>query len=178
MSDAAHIHCEHCAVEEKAPSAFKKYLPLIVAFAGVFLWTAVAQVSKGFSLHDSLDYFMGAYFIIFGGLKILNFKKFPASYAQYDMLASRSIWFARAYPFIELGLGFMFFFGINHRLANAITLVLMTEKSLSVSETLRKGSAPTCACLGGFFNIPVSRVTLYEDVLMALMAFVTLILYS
>jgi hypothetical protein len=161
-------------------------------FALVLAWTAYIEAARAdaplsvffhnlgffFSLHTFFDNFMGAYFVLFGLLKLANLRTFAAAYARYDFFAMRSRWYAYAYPFLELGLGYMFLFGINHRVANAVTLVLMTEKALSVAESLRKGSAPQCACLGGFFSLPISKVTLFEDVLMAVMAFVTLIFYT
>jgi len=48
--------------------------------------------------------------------------------------------------------------------------LLMLEKAESVYTKLQEPEVVTCACLGGWFRIPVTRVTLGEDILMALMA--------
>jgi hypothetical protein len=46
--------------------------------------------------------FMGWWFIVFAGLKLVNLPGFVAGYISYDIVASRRAGYAWIYPFIEL----------------------------------------------------------------------------
>ena len=61
-------------------------------------------------------------------------------------------------------------FSWNPTLTNWITLVLMLMSAVGVFNELRKGKEIVCACLGTLFKIPMTYVTLVEDLLMAAMA--------
>lgn len=148
----------------------KKFRPLILMFSLVLAWTIVSQVIFGFHLEHAMHQFMGAFFLLFGGLKVINWKRFVPAYRAYDDVAKRSALYAWAYPGIEIGLAAFFLTGTWLVFANVITFILMTQKAVSVHRKLALGGEVQCACLGGFFNIPVTRVTFFEDVLMAAMA--------
>ncbi len=157
----------------KAPSTLKTYLPLIAMFAAVLAFAGVHQLLvgvHGFHLHVFMQYFMAGYFLLFGGLKVLNWKKFVPSYRAYDDVAKRSTIYAWAYPAIEFGLGIMYYFGLAFAAVHVFVLILMLQKAYSVFKKVRSGDTVQCACLGGFFNIPVTWVTFAEDILMAAMA--------
>ncbi len=53
---------------------------------------------------------------------------------------------------------------------NAITYVLMLVSGIGVAIALAKGENLMCACLGMVFKLPMTYVTLFEDLLMAGMA--------
>lgn len=78
------------------------------------------------------------------------------------------------YPFIELFLGIAYFDQWHLNIINFITLILMFVSALGVANELSKGKNIVCACLGALFKIPMTYVTLIEDLMMALMAFVML----
>jgi hypothetical protein len=148
----------------------RRFLPLILALAVVFGYTAFIEASTGWNAHRAMIVFMGSYLCLFGLLKIFNWKKFVVSYRRYDDVAKRSIAYAWAYPAIELSLGLLFLFSTEIYLASVITMCLMTEKAYSVAKKLAQGGEISCACMGGLFDIPVTRITLAEDAAMALMA--------
>jgi copper chaperone CopZ len=146
------------------------FIPLITMFTFVLLFTFFHQYLYGFHIHAFMQYFMAGYFLLFGGLKVLNWKKFVESYRAYDALAGKSMVYALAYPAIEFGLGILYYFSIALLYVNLFVVVLMLQKAYSVYIKLKSGHVVQCACLGGFFKIPITRVTLAEDALMALMA--------
>jgi len=150
--------------------AIRKFKPLIAIFILVLLFTLLHQFVYGFHLHLFMQYFMAGYFFIFGGLKVVNWKKFVPSYRAYDHLAKKSSIYAWSYPAIEFGLGILYYFSITMLYVNLFVFLLMSQKAYSVYKKIKSGDMTQCACLGGFFKIPVTRVTLAEDLLMALMA--------
>jgi hypothetical protein len=94
---------------------------------------------------------------------------------MYDIIAKRSKLYAYAYPLIEVGLGLAYFFRWNLNLINPITLLIMIISAIGVAKELLAGRIITCACLGVVFKIPMTWVTLIEDLLMATMALYMLI---
>lgn len=114
--------------------------------------------------------FMAAFFIVFGLAKLLNWRGFAQAYQTYDSIAQKSIVYAMAYPFIELALGFAYLTRWNLTITNIITLVIMLVSSIGVWRAIAKQEDFTCACLGIVFKIPLTYVTLIEDLLMAGMA--------
>ncbi|MEN9622061.1 MAG: hypothetical protein RLZZ67_495 [Candidatus Parcubacteria bacterium] len=166
-------------LSDKKPLALfkvlKKFAPLITMFALVIAYTVYGQISIGmFYLHHAMADFMGAFFLLFGLLKVLNIHKFAPSYAKYDSIAQKVPAWGYVYPLFELAFAYAYFTQTHLLLVNSMVFVLMSLKAYSVNKKLSNGESIQCACLGGFFNIPITRVTVAEDALMAVMAFTML----
>lgn len=148
--------------------SLRDFLPLIIIFACIIMFTLVRQFIAGdWQLLESMQDFMAAFFIIFGTFKIINWHGFAEAYATYDILAQRSTIYAYAYPLIELGLGFAYLFRIYPIATNSITFIVMIISSIGVALELLKKRSIMCACLGVVFKIPMTYVTLFEDIVMA-----------
>lgn len=157
--------------------SLKEYKPLLIIFLIIILLTLSKQAFANiWSIKSLMNDFMGIFFIIFGLFKIINLKDFAHAYAEYDILAKKSKVYALAYPFIELTLGIFYLTGWAPIMTSIITLALMSISSVGVAQELRKGRHIMCACLGTVFNIPMTYVTLGEDLLMAAMAFIMLMM--
>lgn len=155
---------------------YAKFAPLAVLFAIAIIITIIADVLQhhpGF--HVAMDDFMGGFFLAFGTLKVFGWKNFPAAFQRYDYIAAKSKLYAQVYPAIEIFLAVLFLSGAWLAAAGIITLIVMISNLIGVRRVLLKGSMVQCACLGGFFNIPITMVTFAEDLLMVLMAIHTLI---
>ncbi len=149
---------------------FKNFLPLITIISIILVFTLARQLYSGFNLTNAMLDFMAGFFIVFGLFKIFNLAGFAMAYQEYDIIAKHISWYAYVYPFIELALGFCYLFRLQVRLANWITLALMIIGSVGVAIELAKGKEIICACLGAVFKIPMTYVTLAEDIIMGLMA--------
>jgi cation transport ATPase len=135
-----------------------------------------AAIANEYSWHVMMTNFMGSFFVLFSLFKMIDIRGFADAYAAYDLIASRSRFYALAYPFIELGLGLAYLVGVTPLLTNLITLILMTIGAIGVFRALRGGRTIQCACLGTALNLPMTKVTLLEDVVMGVMALVMLFL--
>ncbi len=156
--------------------SLKNFLPLIILFGLITALTFAKLFVLGPSnTHAFMSSFMGFFFIIFGGFKAYNLTAFAEAYAMYDLVAKRSRTYALAYPFIELVLGFFYLFSWYPTITNVITLIIMTMSAAGVAVSLMQGQHIMCACLGTIFKIPMTYVTLAEDLLMALMALIMLV---
>jgi len=154
----------------------KDFMPLIVIFAVILTFAIIAPMIWGGGFMHGMRDFMGAFFVIFGLLKLIKLNGFAEAYQMYDLIAMRSKAYAYTYPFIEVTLGVFFLINFNPLLTNWVTLVLMLVSALGVYIKLRKGEKIMCACLGTVFKVPMTWVTLFEDLLMATMAATVLVM--
>ncbi len=152
----------------------KDFLPLISAFAIVISFTGLRQLVYGLDALGAMQDFMAAFFLVFGFLKLLNLKGFAEAYAMYDVIAKKSRLYAFVYPFIEVALGLSYLFRLFPKVTNFITIVVMFISAIGVAIELSKKKEIPCACLGVVFKIPMTYVTLFEDLLMAAMALIML----
>jgi hypothetical protein len=119
---------------------------------------------------------MGGFFAVFGMLKILKLKDFAIAYKEYDIIAKHSNLYAHAYPFIELALGALYFTNAIPLITNILTIIVMGTGAIGVYQKLLKKEEIPCACLGTIFKVPMTWVTLVEDLLMVVMAIIMIVL--
>lgn len=161
-------------VSEPSPQT---YFPLMLIFAYLVGGIAIFQLQAPiFNIKEVMGQFMGGFFIIFSFFKLLNLKGFSDAYSTYDLLAKRWPSYGYIYPFIELGLGIAYWSHIEDLWVDVATIVVMGFSSLGVMQSLMQKQKIKCACLGTVFNLPMSSITLIEDLLMMIMAISMVIL--
>lgn len=148
------------------------YYPLFLIIAFITMIVTLIQFNQpsAFNWQVWMRHFMAGFFIVFSFFKLLDVKSFANSYAMYDLLAMRIKLYGLLYPFIELGLGIAYLTNWQPMLTNSITLVVMLFSSIGVIKSVVDKQKIRCACLGSVFNLPMSTVTIIEDLSMALMA--------
>lgn len=147
------------------------YYPLVLILLYLLGTVAVTEmIASGFQLERSMRHFMAGFFLVFSFFKLLDLPAFAMSYSSYDILARRWLWYGYAYPFIELALGLAYLANFWPGVTNAATVVVMAVSTIGVIQSLVSRRKIRCACLGAVFNLPMSFVTLTEDLLMVLMA--------
>jgi copper chaperone CopZ len=159
------------ASNEKPPSIYP--LALIVGYiAGAVALTTYFRTAGalGWSWHTFMLDFMAGFFVVFSFFKLLDLRGFVDAYQSYDIIAKPIRPWGFVYPFIELGLGVAYLLRWELTIINWITLVLMLIGSIGVLQALLKKNAIRCACLGTALNLPMTTVTLVEDLGMAAMA--------
>lgn len=164
-------HTNHNNMQSRNTYTIKNFLPLIAIFLLISAFTIIKQLLYGFNIHMAMIDFMGAQFVVFGLFKIINIHGFAQAYSMYDILAKRSTAYAYAYPFIELSLGIAYLLHFQLIIINLITVILMIIGSIGVALKLAQGKTIECACLGTVFKLPMTYITLAENMIMGLMAF-------
>lgn len=163
-------------VDQKQKSAFQTYKPLIVIFCFIFAVSLAYQFSQdSFNRHVFMNHIMAGFFIGLSFFKFLDLKAFSESFSSYDPIAQRVLTYGLIYPFIELLLGLLFVAGFALQFANAMTILVLAATTFGVVKRLQSKSQFQCACLGTSFSLPLSYVTVTENVAMIAMAFVNLI---
>ena len=171
----AHDPAARAPVPEAAKTWLQTYYPLLLIIGYIAIGAFAGGYARGeFRLYGWMNAFMAGFFLVFSFFKLLDIRGFATSYSTYDLLAARWPSYGFVYPFIEMGLGLAFLFGWQAELSNAVALVVMGFSSLGVIEALRAKRQIRCACLGTVLNLPMSTVTLVEDLAMMLMALVML----
>ena len=161
------------AADDSAPKESLYPLFLIVGFiTGVSL--LVAAASGNWAVEPIMRHFMAGFFIVFSFFKLLDPPGFVSAYRGYDLVARKLPFWGWVYPFVELTLGVAYILAWAPALTNAVTLVLMLVGAAGVLKALRDKRVIRCACLGTALNLPMTKVTLVEDLTMAAMAAVML----
>ena len=180
----AHIESAQSATENIAnqgsTSFLQTYRPLLLILAYILAASLLVQLGNhaghGMALADSLSvettmrYFMAGFFLTFSFFKMLDLRAFADAYAGYDLLAARWHGWGYVYPFVELALGLAYLAHFQPVLTHWVTLIVMGFSAIGVIRAVLDQRSIRCACLGTVFQLPMSTVTIVEDVGMVLMA--------
>ncbi len=148
-----------------------EYWPLIALTAGAALaGLAIASGYGALSMNGFMHAFMGVFLLFFALLKIFNLKGFKRGFTMYDLLARRVKSYAFVYPFIELGLGLAYLAFFMPTVTYVATIIVFTFGAAGVLFALRDGLDIDCPCMGSILSVPLSTVTLTEDLVMVVMA--------
>jgi copper chaperone CopZ len=147
---------------EASPSWFATYYPLFLVLG------LIALVS--FASESWMMAFMAGFYIVFGAFKLLDISAFANAYARYDVIAERVKAWGYVYPFVEVAMGFAFLFWWEMRAMAWLALVLSLIGAVGVIRATRSKQIIQCACLGTVFKLPMSVVTIVENLGMATMA--------
>jgi copper chaperone CopZ len=148
----------HVAIPEFA----KTYYPLFLIL-GLIALAALASNSW-------MQNFMAGFFIVLGAFKLLDVPAFANAYARYDVVAKFFKPWGLAYPIIETALGFAFLFSFQMPITLWVTLILSLVGAAGVIQSVYNKQTIQCACLGTVFQLPMSTVTIIENLGMAAMA--------
>ena len=148
-----------------APGWIATYYPLLLVMALI----AVVPLATG-SFMGWMMGFMAGFYIVFGAFKLLDVPAFARSYAQYDVIAMYFPAWGYVYPFVEVALGFGFLFWFDMYLLSWIALALSLIGAIGVIKATSSKQTIECACLGTVFKLPMSVVTVIENLGMAAMA--------
>lgn len=147
-----------------------RYWPLFCLFLISMLSASAISINPVLNQVKWMEGFMGFIFCQFAMLKLFNIRAFAKGFSMYDLIASRLEIYAFLYPIIELLLGLGYLSGFNPKLVYLITVIVMAVSAVGVVKALKKKLDVRCACMGTILDVPLSTVTLVEDIVMGLMA--------
>ncbi|MEJ0102103.1 MAG: MauE/DoxX family redox-associated membrane protein [Bacteroidota bacterium] len=147
------------------------YFPIFLIFGYIAGVTLLVQLNNnGFDLMQWMQHFMAGFFIVFSFFKLMNLRGFAEGYGSYDIVAKQFPAWGFIYPFVELALGILFLTGLESRGTAIATFIVMGVSSIGVIQSLLQKKVFQCACLGTIIKLPLSKVTLFEDLLMVFMS--------
>ena len=147
------------------------YYPLLLILLFLLGGTALLEVGAGaFDPMRAMRHFMAGFFLVFGFFKLLNVPAFADAYRGYDVVAKAWPGWGYVYPFVEVLLGAAYLSNVWPVAVNVVTLVVMGVSTVGVVQSVLNKRKIRCACLGTVFNLPMSFITIVEDVTMVVMA--------
>ncbi len=159
------------AMDEQSVSWLNTYRPLLTVLGFILLACLLVQVPTGkIEMAVTMRYFMAGFFLTFSFFKLLDVSAFADAYMGYDLLAKRWRGWGFLYPFLELGLGAAYLANWQPFFTNTATVLVTGFSAIGVIQVVCNKQKIRCACLGAVFNLPMSTVTIIEDVGMVLMA--------
>lgn len=162
---------EHPEEQKSARSWWQTYKPVLlltILLAAASLSVAL-QVNED-PLNAGMRTFMAGFFFAFSYFKLLDLQNFANAYVRYDLLARHWRGYAYIYPFLELALGCAYAANLVPFITNSAAILLMGFSSLGVIQSVYLNRQIQCACLGTVFKLPMSTITIVEDLSMVAMA--------
>ena len=165
------MKAEPTMMVDDVKSRLETFKPLILIFLFISGVSVIATIEGGqINLMKWMNYFMAGFFITFSFFKFLDLRAFADSYSMYDLLAKRVRTYGFVYPFIELAMGIAYLTHFAPSSTYIATIAVMGFSSLGVIQSVLDKNKIKCACLGAVFNLPMTTVTIIEDLLMVAMA--------
>lgn len=179
MSSEGHQAATDQSTMVHAQNNRNERLKLAGVYGVIAVCATIMAFVLGFDLQIWLEWFMGGFFIIFGSFKLIGYEMFVMMFPQYDPIGAKSKAYTMVYPFIELFLGFLYVSNLLPVFRDLATLVIFGIGAWGVLKYTSRNKNETiqCACLGNIIKLPLSTVTLIEDVLMAILSVIMLIGY-
>jgi len=173
MHHALHAHTSNA----NNPQGIMAYYPI---FLIVIYITGISFTNNyhwyGIDWQSWMNQFMAGFFLVFSAFKFLDIRGFADGYSTYDLLAKRWHTYGYIYPFLELSLGVLYLTQAFLTMAQFATIILMGFSSLGVTNSLLRKQKFQCACLGTVLKVPLSSITLIEDLTMVVLAALALIM--
>ncbi len=171
-----HSNTGHVTIHHAAPTTIWSYWPI----GGIYIVaTLVSLYSVQFHAYpDFMSHLMGWVLIFFGVIKLSDVVGFADGFAKYDPLAKLSITYAQSYPFLEITLGILFILQLLILPATLITLFIYSASLYGAVQSLLKKETLHCVCLGTYFKLPLSTVTIIEATFMIGMCIWMLVMFN
>ena len=179
-----HHYCEHHAPKGSTKigdtnrvSLFKVYRPLFVVLLFILAYMLIRVSVRPYNGLDVLvNDFMAGFFLVFGILELYTYRSFQEVLKRYDPIAKRFDIYAKVYPITFI------LFGILLHTNNAVfvislaTIAMLGIQTFGIINVLNSGEKIQCACIGTAFSLPLSWVTVGENLLMILMSITMVIM--
>lgn len=156
-------------IHNTATASIWSYWPIVLIYV---VAAVVSLYTIQFHMYpDYMSHLMGWVLVFFGLIKLSDVVGFAEGFANYDPLAKQSIVYAQVYPFLELTLGILFILQLLTFPATLITLFIYSASLYGALQSLIKKESLHCVCIGTYFKLPLSTVTIIEATFMIGMCF-------
>lgn len=163
-------------IHHAAPTTIWSYWPVATLY---LIAASISAYSVQWHAYpDYMSHLMGWVLVLFGLIKLSDVVGFAKGFAKYDPLAKRSITYAQSYPFLEIALGVFFILQLLILPAALITLFIYSASLYGAMQSMLNKETLHCVCLGTYFKLPLSTVTIIEATFMILMCLWMLLMFN
>lgn len=152
------------------------YWPLALLYAMAFVVTFYSV-----TLHpapDFMSHFMGFVLVFFGLIKLYDVRGFAEGFAKYDPIARRFALYGKMYPYVEVILGVLFILQLLVLSTTLLTLSIYGVSLYGAVKSFLNKEELHCVCLGTYFKLPLSSVTILESIFMVGMSVWMLVMFN
>ena len=149
------------------------YVPVLTVFAVAALIAVAIGWLTGAALLSvlTLERFVAVAMMLLAMLKLQDVGRFSTMFLNYDLLARRLPPYGQAYPFLELGAGFLMLMRVFDWISIPVAAFIGGVGAVSVIKAVYIDRRTLkCACVGGSSNVPLGFVSLTENLMMLAMA--------
>lgn len=168
-------HADYHQRDDQRGKSIADYWPLIVLIAIAILAALALKSGLNMAPMAGMHFYMGIALCLFAMLKLFDLSGFRDGFAMYDLVTKRFSYYAWMYPFIELLLGLSYLAFFAPVLTYLLTIVVFGVGTLGVYRALQNNIDIYCPCMGSVLKVPLSTVSLIEDVSMVVMALLMLL---
>ncbi len=114
-------------------------------------------------------YLMWIWFWTFGIMKLYNLEDFVKNFSEYDLVSKKYSIYGYAHPFIEIILWFIYIFDTQMMYtmtANIMGIIISGLWIASAYWIVSSWKNISCACMGTYWKLPMTKVTILENTVM------------
>jgi hypothetical protein len=169
-------------MEKKIFSAsFKEsaLLPLYVLL--IIIWVLSILLTYLFPSNTFMMYLMGVWFWAFWIMKLYSIQDFVKNFSQYDFIAQKIPTYWYVHPFIEIILWIVYIFDTQMKYtlpANIIGIIISSLWIASAYNVIASQKNIYCACMGTYWKLPMTKITIFENAIMLWMIILMMIFPS
>lgn len=157
------------------------YVVEYIKFFALIVALVVGAVTLSFFLPITLSFWMnvmlnsmGLFFVAFGLFQLIGYKAFVEVFPKYDPIAGRISMYAKVYPFLGIVAGVLYLLDLFAPWRDVAVACVLLISAVGLIRMIRLDYSDTtrvpCVCLGNIIKLPISWVTLSEDLIMGGMA--------
>ena len=157
---------------------FFEYIKFSLIIAGIIIASYLLyDYGETQGIPEYMRWFMGVFMATFAAFKFIGYKMFVTTFARYDIVAQRFSLYGKLFPFIEMSLASLYLLDILPVGRNILVAIVAGVAAIGVfREVYRRKTNIHCACLGNVIKLPLSTVSLFEDLAMFAMAITMLLI--
>ena len=159
-------------------SNLSEYIKFSLVVLGIIIVSYLLYDYNGIQgIPEYMRWFMGVFMAIFAAFKFIDYKMFVATFANYDIVARRFSLYGKLFPFIEVSLALLYLLNILPVGRNILVAIITGIATIGVLRAIYRRKADIhCACLGNVIKLPLSTISLVEDLAMFTMAIMMLLI--
>ncbi len=161
------MNTKDCCLPSKDKASL---LPLYILL--MFVLISSVTLSYIFPSQVFMMYLMGIWFLSFWVLKLIDLPSFALSFSRYDLIANKWIWYGYMYPFIEILLWAIYIWDTSMKYIYPVitlSLIISILGMISAYRVVSWGKSIVCACMGTYWKLPMTKVTIVENGVMIMM---------
>ena len=148
---------------------------IILAFLKGYYFSVTQSLAMDVMINS-----MGAFFGVFGIFQLLGYKNFVDVFPKYDPIAKTIPIYGKIYPILSIVIGILYFLNLFSPWRDILVAIITTIAFIGIGIIIYSGKEEQkvhCVCLGNVIKLPISSITVLENLVMSIMSITIIINY-